>query len=74
MYSELIGNYKNIRIKSLMDNKLTLTVLGLTGEEKKLIFGGKATKGFALGVDDVQPQMALLFEQKKADGKFCRLY
>ena len=60
-------------VSSLAEGSGTLTVLGLTGEEKKLIFGGKATKGFALGVDDVQPQMALLFEQKKADGKICRV-
>lgn len=56
-------------VSSMAEGSGSLTVLGLTGEEKKLIFGGKATKGFALGVDDVQPQMALLFEQKKADGK-----
>ena len=44
-------------------------MLGLTGAEKRAIFGGKEEVGFGLNNELNQPQMALMFEQKKADGK-----
>jgi phi13 family phage major tail protein len=47
----------------------TLEVLGLTTDEKCLLFGGQNMKGgFAMGNEVNQPAFALLFEQKKADG------
>lgn len=48
----------------------TLEVLGLTTEEKCLLFGGENLGGgFAMGASTNMPQFALLFQQEKADGK-----
>ena len=55
--------------KKLYDNKLTLEVLGLTTDEKAMLFGGENMKGgFAMGANVQMPQFALLFQQEKADG------
>lgn len=45
-----------------------MEVLGLTSEEKRLLFGGDEAVGFGLrsGVD--QPNFAVMFAQQKADG------
>ena len=55
-------------ISTMAEGEGTLEVLGLTGAEKRALFGGENEVGFGLGVDMKQPQMALMFEQKKADG------
>ena len=60
MYAELIGNYKNQRIKSLQDNKLTLEVLGLTAEERRMLMGGDEEVGYALRSGADMPSFALL--------------
>lgn len=52
-------------VSTLAEGSGTLEVLGLTAEERRLIFGASQTVGFALNTDLAQPQMALLFEQKK---------
>lgn len=48
----------------------TLEVLGLTTDEKALLFGTvNMSGGFAMGANTSMPKFALLFEQQKADGK-----
>ena len=47
----------------------TLEVLGLTVDEKALLFGTENySGGFAMGSNTAMPQFALLFQQEKADG------
>lgn len=58
---------------SIATGEGSLEVLGLTGEEKRLIFGGSNTTGYALTNELNQPTMALMFSQQKADGKICRI-
>lgn len=48
---------------------MTLEVLGLTVDEKALLFGGEnMSGGFAMGANTAMPQFAIMFEQQKADG------
>ena len=48
----------------------SLEVLGLTTDEKALLFGGEnMAGGFAMSANTSMPQFALLFQQEKADGK-----
>ena len=59
--------------KKVANGSGTLSVLGLTGDERRLLQGGDETVGWALRSGMDAPSFALMFEQEKADGKFCRL-
>ena len=48
---------------------MTLEVLGLTPDERRLLLGGQEEVGFGLTSKLQMPQFALLFEMEKADGK-----
>ena len=48
---------------------MTLEVLGLTAEERRMLMGGDEEVGYALRSGADMPSFALLFRQDKADGK-----
>lgn len=55
--------------KKVASGSGTLSVLGLTAEERRMLLGGDENVGWALRSGTDTPSMALLFQQEKADGK-----